>query len=297
MTPQERARIIKLLQDSEKEYVSYIVDVSEAQWNWKPGPDRWSVGQTAEHILLAESVLFRAVQQAINSPADPDWEEKTATKTELLERVMPDRTHKGVAPESVQPQGLAKAEVIRRFKELRGQTIEFAQETQVPLKEHTLPHPFPIFKVLNAYQWLLYIPLHNLRHDQQIAEVKASPGYPSATGQPDAAKPVAQAGSPMSGPSPEALESFQSQMRDVQTEADQLNVRVKTATDGLGSIKIQMASQGLGLRSDVLEAEARMNHLLEKAQREIASGDAVGAEHDLQMAGYAIDFVDKFLGH
>jgi hypothetical protein len=27
--------------------------LSEAQWNWKPGQDRWSIGETAEHILLA----------------------------------------------------------------------------------------------------------------------------------------------------------------------------------------------------------------------------------------------------
>jgi hypothetical protein len=181
MTPQERARVVQLLRDSEKEYLAAIEDVNEAQWNWKPGPDRWSVGQTAEHILLAESTLFRAVQQAIKAPPDPEWETKTAAKTELLERVMPDRSGKAVAPEQVQPQGLSKTEVIRRFKELRAQTIKFAQETQVPLKEHTFPHPFPIFKVLNAYQWLLYIPLHNLRHDQQIAEVKRTPGYPSDT--------------------------------------------------------------------------------------------------------------------
>jgi len=48
----------------------------------------------------------------------------------------------------------------------------------VPLKEHTVDHPFPVFGTLNAYQWLIYVPLHNMRHDQQIAEVKASPGFP-----------------------------------------------------------------------------------------------------------------------
>jgi hypothetical protein len=31
-------------------------------------------------------------------------------------------------------------------------------------------HPFPVFNMLNAYQWLLYIPLHNARHNRQIAE-------------------------------------------------------------------------------------------------------------------------------
>jgi hypothetical protein len=85
-------------------------------------------------------------------------------------------------------------------------------------------------------------------------------------------------------------------MRELQEQAEELNARAKTAKTGLSSIKIQMAGQGLGLRSDVLEAESRMNHLLDAAQREIASGDAVGAELDMKMAGYAIDFIDKFLG-
>ena len=31
---------------------------------------------------------------------------------------------------------------------------------------------------LNGYQWLIYAPLHTMRHDKQIAEVKATPEYP-----------------------------------------------------------------------------------------------------------------------
>ena len=64
-TAKERAHLIKLLQDSQKEYLSYVENVSEAQWNWKPGQDRWSVGETAEHILLAEGRLFSAMERAV----------------------------------------------------------------------------------------------------------------------------------------------------------------------------------------------------------------------------------------
>ncbi len=80
---------------------------------------------------------------------------------------MVDRSHKAVAPEKIRPQGLPRDEVVRRYQELRAKTLAFAQETDAPLKEHTTEHPFPVFNTLNAYQWLLYIPLHNLRHDQQ----------------------------------------------------------------------------------------------------------------------------------
>ena len=178
MTAEERVRLVRLLRDALSDYLAYLEDVNEAQWTWKKAPELWSVGETAEHILLSEIALFGGVQRAIQNPADPDWENKTAGKTELLERVMPHANTKTIAPERVRPLGLFKAEVIRRFQELRGNTIRFAEETEIPLKEHTADHPFPVFNTLSAYQWLLYIPLHNLRHNQQIAEIKAAPGYP-----------------------------------------------------------------------------------------------------------------------
>ena len=178
MTARERAHVVQLLHRSQHEYLAYIEDINEAQWNWKAALDRWSVGQTAEHIVLAEVALFAAVQRAIQNSADVGWEAATAGKTELLERAIVDRSHKALSPERLTPQGLSRAQAIHRFKEVRANTIRFADETQIPLKQHTAEHPFPIFKTLNAYQWLLYIPLHNLRHNQQIAEIKATPGYP-----------------------------------------------------------------------------------------------------------------------
>jgi hypothetical protein len=73
---------------------------------------------------------------------------------------------------------LSSVEVIARLKESRAKTIKFAEETQLPLKMHTLDHPFPVFGTLNAYQWLIYIPLHNIRHNLQIAEVKTDANFP-----------------------------------------------------------------------------------------------------------------------
>ena len=97
MSAEERAHVLKLLEDSRAEFLSYV-DVSEAQWTWKAAPDRWSIGETAEHIVLAEGGLFGLMQQALAAAPNPDWEMKTAGKTEFLERVMVDRSHKAVAP-------------------------------------------------------------------------------------------------------------------------------------------------------------------------------------------------------
>ena len=45
MTAAERAELIELLAKSEGEMMQYIAGLSEAQWSFKPAPDRWSVGE------------------------------------------------------------------------------------------------------------------------------------------------------------------------------------------------------------------------------------------------------------
>ncbi|HLW76806.1 MAG TPA: DinB family protein [Bryobacteraceae bacterium] len=180
MTAQEKTQLIQYLKDSRAEFVKAVANLSDDQWKWKPAPERWSVGECSEHILLAEGMLFARAEVAIKNPASPDWEERTKGKTELLMRVMAPRLGKAQAPEDIVPSGkMPRAEIMQRFAEVRAQTLEFVEKTGLPLKEHLAEHPFPIFNPLNAYQWVLYIPLHNMRHDKQIEEVKASPGFPS----------------------------------------------------------------------------------------------------------------------
>src|SRR5215467_1570145 len=85
MTAEERAKVVKLLLDTQKELLDATENLSEAQWSWRPAPFRWSVGLTAEHIMLAEGLLFSQVQRAVAQKPNPDWEQRTATKLDFLE--------------------------------------------------------------------------------------------------------------------------------------------------------------------------------------------------------------------
>ncbi len=179
LTAEDRAKAIRYLDQSEKQFKELIADVNEEQWRWHPAPGRWSVGECAEHIVLAEKLLFASVQKAVASPVNPDWYEQTKGKTEFLERVMLSRAGKATAPEAIVPSGTwTKAETIERFDKARARTRQFIETTDVALLEHTEEHPFPVFKTLNAYQWFIYIPLHNIRHNGQLGDVKKAEGYP-----------------------------------------------------------------------------------------------------------------------
>jgi len=180
LTPEEKATAIKMLVDSQKEFLSYVEKLSDEQWNARPIPFKWTVGETAEHIALAEGLLFSAMERAIAAPINPDWETKTAKKENILNNLLAARMGKANAPEPIQPlkRKMTRAEVMTLFREGRAKTMKFIETTDVPLKAHTLDHPFPVFGTLNAYQWLLYIPAHNLRHNKQIAEVMNNQAFP-----------------------------------------------------------------------------------------------------------------------
>jgi hypothetical protein len=177
---EERTLVLKWLGESHQEFFEAIDRVSDAQWEWKPAPERWSLGETAEHIVLAEALLFAFVRRALAAPPNPAWEEQTEGKTELLIQVIPSRLANSVAPEPIVPREmLIRAQARERFENQRIDIVNFARESQMAWKEHTVVHPFPAFGTLNAHQWLIYVPLHTMRHNQQIAEVKASLGYSS----------------------------------------------------------------------------------------------------------------------
>ena len=92
-------------------------------------------------------------------------------------------------------------------------------------------------------------------------------------------------------------QSNSQQLTEVRRDYNDLAIRVNSAKESLRSIKEQMSQQGLGLRSDVREAETRMTYLLNEAKDKLKNGDAEGAKQDLDMAQLALGQVEKFLGH
>lgn len=179
LTSEERQKLFDYLRSSEEKFLALIEGVDEEAWSWKPAPERWSVGECAEHIVRTERALFDTARRALAAPENPEWAEKTKQKSDFIERVMPDRTGRAQAPQEVRPtDGLSRAQVMDVFRTTREELAKLLEEQSLPLKSHTEEHPFPVFGTLNAYQWILYVPLHTIRHSKQIEEVKATAGYP-----------------------------------------------------------------------------------------------------------------------
>ena len=177
ISQQDRDALTKDLQASRAAFLNAIADVkTEAQWNYKPAPDRWSVGECAAHIIAAEQYFRDNIAAALKSPALPAAQQSTAGDA-IIAKMVRDRSTRYQAPAAIEPTGkvVPKAQAIKDFEATRAKTLDYVRTTQDPLREHGSGTP-P--QVTTAYQLVLMLSGHTERHTAQLLEVKASAGYP-----------------------------------------------------------------------------------------------------------------------
>jgi len=55
LTAADRDRAMQYLESTKQAVLDATAGLSEAQWNFKQAPDRWSVAEVMEHIAAAET--------------------------------------------------------------------------------------------------------------------------------------------------------------------------------------------------------------------------------------------------
>jgi DinB superfamily len=162
--------------------IGATVGLSEAQWNFKPSPDRWSIAENLEHIVIVQEVISRIVQgePAAAPIGDPAYIDQ------LILREFPNRLAKFKGPEITMPAGkVSRQECFERLAANSALHARLA-EAEPELRRRAYPAP-PIkaatngeYEMLDGFQWLLAATGHTARHTHQMLEVKADPNFPAA---------------------------------------------------------------------------------------------------------------------
>src|SRR6476660_2615103 len=102
------------MHDAEREFASLqmiagrealfqaLSGVSEAQSNFRPGPDCWSISECVEHVALTEDVLLKMLRSGV---AKPDGVGLTPDKDRRMAAAVVDRSRKFQAPDVIRPSG------------------------------------------------------------------------------------------------------------------------------------------------------------------------------------------------
>jgi DinB family protein len=176
VTQAEKDRALQYLESTKKNLLEATKGLSEAQWNFKSAPDRWSVAQVMEHIAAAEDFLRTLTKEKVMvAPAgEPGRDVKKVD--EAVMAMVPDRTHKAQAPEPLLPNNRfgSPEGSLKHFVESRVMTEDFLKTT-TGLRDHVTDSPLG---KLDGYEFVLFIAAHSERHTKQINEVKADPSFP-----------------------------------------------------------------------------------------------------------------------
>lgn len=177
LTAADREKAMQYLASTKQAVLDATADLSEAQWNFKSAPDRWSVAQVVEHIAAAEDMIRGMITaQVMNAPPRAAGEDVAAID-QMVVKAIPDRSHKVKAPEPLVPNNRygSPQGSLKHLEETRQQTIDLLKSHD-DLRAHASDSP--IGKKLDGYEWVLYIAAHSERHTKQILEVKADPNFP-----------------------------------------------------------------------------------------------------------------------
>jgi hypothetical protein len=175
----DKDRALAYLESTKKGVVDATKGLSDAQWNFKPAPDRWSIAEVMEHLAAAEDMIRGMDQeQVMKTPAIPPRDPAELQKIDAgVMAQVPDRSHKISAPEPLKPTNRfgSPVDAEKHFVESRAVTEEYLKTTP-DLRAHATDSPMGV--KLDGYEWVLLIAAHSERHTKQMLEVKADPNFP-----------------------------------------------------------------------------------------------------------------------
>ena len=179
ITPDERKRLTQYLVETRERLLGSARELTPQQLDYKPAPDRWSVAENLEHLVIAEGRVLPRIEEALQGSPDPGKRSAWEGRDNELAQAIENRTPRVQAPEPVQPKGQWRhQELFRQLEAARQRTLEFAATTNAGLRSNFYLHPF--FGELDCYQWLLIMGSHFERHRRQIEEVIADANFPRA---------------------------------------------------------------------------------------------------------------------
>ena len=161
-----------------------VGSLDQGQADWRPAPDRWSVGEVLHHLILSNRSFALVVRKLVDRgrreglAARPDgrrsWPRVRAIAD--VQASGPVRSPDRVTATRGLPVEQLRRELVESHRAVALQIPDLAGIDLAPLR---FPHPLGF--ELNLFQWADIAGAHERRHLRQIETVLAAQGFPSAT--------------------------------------------------------------------------------------------------------------------
>lgn len=177
LTKEERTKVTTMLMESHKELLIQVKGLSEAQLNFKPSPEVWSVAECVEHIAISKNSIFGIVGMTLKEDSNPARRVELKMSDEEIYGFISNRDQKvKTRPEFEPKKNYGSYEgSLDQYKTKRKENMKYVKKTEDDLRNHFFEFPFGL---LDSYQVIVFMAGHTKRHTAQIEEVKAHVDFP-----------------------------------------------------------------------------------------------------------------------
>ncbi|WP_164669661.1 DinB family protein [Virgibacillus doumboii] len=157
-------------EQARKELLEEVNEISDEDLNRKPSEDKWSIKQVLEHLYLMEGAITKTIQGQLDNGQVANAEEKPIELTL-------NRAKKVEAPEFARPSEsyATLGELKEKLKATHKRLVKLESTSDARLlSERGYPHP--LFSDMSLKQWIPFVGYHEMRHTEQIKEIKSDLG-------------------------------------------------------------------------------------------------------------------------
>lgn len=159
--------------------------LTETQLNWKPAPEKWSVGECIDHLVITNKAYFPALENiAAGSHKNSLWQSISPLSgmwgSMLLKAVLPGYPKKAKAPAVFIPSNSSVSkDIIDDLVKCNDQFISYLEKFRdLDLKKIIISSPVNGFITYSLDDTLKIITNHEIRHLDQAERVTNMDGFP-----------------------------------------------------------------------------------------------------------------------
>jgi len=165
----QRENILQRLDASLKVLEKSLAGLAMEDWNKKPAPDRWAVGEIVHHLILVEVQRLQMIKELLDGRR-----ESAPPRVEPIADIASYRRQEQLmqAREEMQPTpDLPPKFLLTGFQRGRADTRAFASTTDLA-KLQQVWLMTKTFGALNGAEYLEFLAAHTERHADQIQNVR-----------------------------------------------------------------------------------------------------------------------------
>jgi hypothetical protein len=178
LNEQDREWMLKHLTETRNHMTQVLEGLTNAQLNFKPDENSWSIAECVEHLAVTENGFGGLIQKTVGAGPNPVLKDSLVFKDEDIMTNISDRSNKVKTSEAFEPSGQFESfeNTLQAFLEKRNTHIEYVKTTEDDLRNRyskDLP-----FGPVDGVQLIIFAAGHTERHVLQMEEVMAHTKFP-----------------------------------------------------------------------------------------------------------------------